>query len=282
MGTNKLHIVGSAGRPEAIKCYLDLIDRREYETTDEVMSDAYREFGLSHPKYEDRLINTKDMTNTLSKLGLVEDNDRQQLTELGKGLVDILVHNEQRFYELLHFVYSSAYFSNPSPNRFISWSYYQISKEFRERAPVNFNNAKQGVVDAVMRTADNQTREGFEDHGTLSEKSINNYRRFVDRLDPAVLQDGEFALREFVSTELVLASIDLLYRTDLAGSRDYGDLMSLDGAPAEALQTLCLVDEDALSDVVEQVVTMDSRLSLKADYSLHVRLSEPVKINDLA
>ena len=58
--------------------------------------------------------------------------------------------------------------------------------------------------------------------------------------------------------------------------------MSLSGAPAEALQTLCLVQEDALTEVVEQAVKMDSRLSLKADYTMHVRLSEPVILSDHA
>jgi hypothetical protein len=280
--SNKLHIVGSAGRPDAIKRYLDLIDRRDYDDVEAVMSDAYHEFGLSHPKYEDRLINTKDMTNTLARLGLVQEDDRQELTEYGRALVDILIHNEQRFYDLLHFVYASAYYRDPSPDRLISWSYYQITKEFCERAPVTFNDAKQEVVESVLRTADNETAPGFNDHGTLSEKSINNYQRFIDPLDPPVLKDGRFELREFVPSELVIAAIDLLYRTDFAGSRDYGGLMSLSGAPAEALQTLCLVKEDAVSEVVEQAVSMDSRLSLKADYTLHVRLSEPVELNDLA
>lgn len=280
--SNKLHIVGSAGRPEAIKRYLDLIDRRDYDDVEAVMSDAYHEFGLSHPKYEDRLINTKDMTNTLARLGLVKEDNRQELTEFGRDLVEVLIHNEQRFYDLLHFVYASAYYRNPSPERLISWSYYQITKEFCERAPVKFNDAKQEVVESVLRTADNETAPGFDDHGTLSEKSINNYRRFISPLDPPVLQDGQFELREFVPSELVLAAIDLLYRTNFAGSQDYGGLMSLSGAPAEALQTLCLVKEDAVSEVVEQAVSMDSRLSLKADYTLHVRLSEPVELNDLS
>lgn len=280
--SNKLHIVGSAGRPEAIKRYLDLIDRRDYDDVEAVMSDAYHEFGLSHPKYEDRLINTKDMTNTLARLGLVKEDNRQELTEFGRDLVEVLIHNEQRFYDLLHFVYASAYYRNPSPERLISWSYYQITKEFCERAPVNFNDAKQEVVESVLRTADNETAPGFDYHGTLSEKSINNYRRFISPLDPPVLQDGQFELREFVPSELVLAAIDLLYRTNFAGSQDYGGLMSLSGAPAEALQTLCLVKEDAVSEVVEQAVSMDSRLSLKADYTLHVRLSEPVELNDLS
>jgi len=280
--SNKLHIVGSAGRPDAIKRYLDLIDRRDYDDVEAVMSDAYHEFGLSHPKYEDRLINTKDMTTTLAKLGLVKGDDRQELTEFGRELVDVLIHKEQRFYDLLHFVYASAYYRDSSPDRFISWSYYQITNEFCERAPVTFNDAKQEVVESVLRTADNETGPGFDDYGTLSEKSINNYRRFITPLDPPVLEDGQFELREFVPSELVLAAIDLLYRTDFAGPRDYGGLMSLSGDPAEALQTLCLVKEDALSEVVEQAVSMDGRLELKADYTLHVRLSEPVELNDFA
>jgi hypothetical protein len=58
--------------------------------------------------------------------------------------------------------------------------------------------------------------------------------------------------------------------------------MSLSGAPAEALQTLCLVREESLSDVVEQAAKMDSRLKIKPDYDMHVRLSEPVNLSDLA
>ncbi|MFC3477745.1 hypothetical protein [Halobacterium litoreum] len=280
--SNKLHIVGSAGRPEAIKHYLDLIDRRDYTSVEDAMSDAYHEFGLSHPSKPGQLINTKDMTTTLARLGLVHEEDRQELTDFGRDLVDVLIHNEQRFYDLLHFVYASAYHRNPSPERFISWSYYQITREYCKRAPVDFNDAKQEVVEAVLQSAETETAPGFDDHGTLSTKSINNYRRFIDELDPPVLQEGRFELREFVPSELVLAAIDLLYRTDFAGSREYGGLMSLSGVPAEALQTLCLVQEDVLSDVVEQAVKMDSRLSLKADYTMHVRLSEPVTIDDLA
>lgn len=279
--SNKIHIVGGAGRLEAIKCYLDLIDRREYDSVEDVMSDAYHEFGLIHPTKPGKPINTRDMTNTLAQLEIVQQDNRQELTELGRELVDILIHNEQRFYDLLHFVYASAYHRNPAPNRLISWSYYQITREYCERSPVDFNDAKQEVVEAVLRTAENETVQGFDDHGTLSKKSINNYRRFIDELDPPALQDGRFELREFVPSELVLASIDLLYRTDFTGA-EYGGLMSLSGAPAEALQTLCLVREESLSDVVEQAAKMDSRLKIKPDYDIHVRLSEPVNLSDLA
>lgn len=280
--SNKIHIVGGPGRPEAIKRYLDLIDRREYDSVEDVLSDAHHEFGLSHPTQPDRLVDDRYLANTLERLGLVQEGNRQELTEFGRELVDVLIHNEQRFYDLLHFVYATAYERDPDPERLISWSYYQITREYCERAPVDFNDAKQEVLEAVLQTAENETDPVFDDHGTLSSKSINNYRRFIDELEPPVLRDGRFELREFVPSELVLASIDFLYRTDFAGTREYGGLMSLSGAPAEALQTLCLVKEDALTEVVEQAVKMDSRLSLKADYTMHVRLSEPVNLNDLA
>ena len=39
----KLHIEGAKHRPEAIKYYLDFIDRREYESVESVMNDVYRE-----------------------------------------------------------------------------------------------------------------------------------------------------------------------------------------------------------------------------------------------
>lgn len=272
----KLHIEGSNDRPEAIRYYLDFIDRQDYDSVEAVMDDVYQKTGLD-------VVNTKNMQTTLAKLGLVEDNDRQQLTDIGRDLVEVLLYNDQLFFELLHFVYATAYHRNPTPDRAISWSYYHICDEYRRRSPVNFDRVKQEVIEAVMDRADRSSDSALADSGPLSGGSITNYARFTKRLDPPVYQDDRFTLRSFAQKELILAAIDHLYRTDIdASTREYGDLVELSGDTVETLCTILLLQEESLADVIEHVASMDSRLNLKSDYQLRVRLTEPVKFNDLA
>jgi len=278
MAKAKLHIEGSKGRPEAIRHYLDFIDRRDYDSVEAVMDDVYRETGLE-------VVNTKNMQTTLAKLGIVEDRDRQQLTDFGDDLVEVLLYNDQLFYELLHFVYATAYHRNSTPDTAISWAYFNICDEYRRRSPVSFDGVKQEVIESVMEKSDRSSDDALADRGPLSGGSITNYRRFIERLEPAVYDDdtGEFTLRNFAQKELVLAAIDHIYRTDIDSStRGYGDLVELTDDTIELLCTVLLLQEEDLPDVIEHVASMDARLNIKSDYQLRVRLTEPVTLNDLA
>lgn len=278
MASAKLHIEGSKGRPEAIRHYLDFIDRRDYDSVEAVMDDVYRETGLE-------VVNTKNMQTTLAKLGIVEDRDRQQLTDFGDELIEVLLYNDQLFYELLHFVYATSYHRNPIPDTAVSWAYFNICDEYRRRSPVNFDGVKQEVIESVMEEADYSSDDALADPGPLSSGSITNYRRFIERLEPEVYDDdtGEFTLRNFAQKEIVLAAIDHIYRTDVDSStRDYGDLVELTDDTIELLCTILLLQEEDLPDVIEHVASMDARLNIKSDYQLRVRLTEPVTLNDLA
>ncbi|MFB6197624.1 MAG: hypothetical protein ABEI52_05055, partial [Halobacteriaceae archaeon] len=197
MASAKLHIEGASGRPEAIKHYLDLIDRRDYDSAEAVMEDAYVEFGLTRPDHDDRQVDIKNMTTTLAKLGLVEPNDRQSLDERGEQLVDVIVYNEDLFYELLHLLYSTVYYRDPSPDTAISWSYFQISAALRRRSPIDFTpDTRQVIAEEVMQKADEANEDPLTDHGPLSDRSLNNYKWFIKELDPPVMDDSnEFQLR---------------------------------------------------------------------------------------
>lgn len=278
MASAKLHIEGAKHRPEAIKHYLDFIDRRDYDSIEDVMNDVYRETGID-------IVNTKGMQTTLAKLGIVEQSDRQQLTARGRELVDVLLHDEELFCELLHFNYATAYHRDPSPDRAISWAYYQISNELRRRSPTDFSGARQEIVEAVEKKAKQSSDESLADPGPLSTGSLNNYQRFIEQLEPTVFDDatGDFTLRSFARSELVLAAIDHLYRTDVdAATREYGDPMRFPDDTVELLCSILLVQEEDLADVIEHVASMDARLSITPDYELSVRLSNPVEINDFA
>lgn len=276
MSKAKLHIEGSSGRPEAIKHYLDFVDRREYSSLDSVMSDIYQETGMD-------VVNTKGMLVTLSKLGIVQEDDRQSLTDLGRSLVDILIYDEQLFYEFLHFRYVTAFQRDRSANKSISWSYYMITEELRKRSPTDYNKAKQGVMEAVSQQADKSGHESLSDHGPVSSRSMNAYRRFINQLEPSVLDsDGRVTLRGLPKREIILAAIDHVYRVDVVSSSiNHGNPLSIDAA-ADTLQTLLFVPENELTDIIEHVASMDGRLELMSDYKLKIRLYNEVNLDDFA
>jgi len=283
MSSTKLHIEGGTGRPDAIKAYLDLIDRREYDSASAVMEDAYVEFNLTRPNKTDREVDTKGMLTTLSNLGLVEENNRQQLTELGEEFIDVIIYNEDAFFALFHLLYSTAYYRNPSRNTGISWSYFQISDAYRRRAPTNFSDSRQEVIEEVMEEADQMDSPVFDDPGPLSKRSLNSYRRFIEKLDPPVLEDGTFDLRSFPEKELVLGAVDSLYRSNVVfETLRYGDRLELSEESKNFLCTVLLVYEDDLPDLLAHTASMDGRLSIESDYSIRIRLTKEVNIDDLA
>lgn len=288
--TNKMHIEGGTARVEAIRYYLDLIDQSDYSSVEEVMDDAYHRLGFPDPASYSQLdkpeVNTKNMASTLSRLGLVEDNNPQQLKDRGQQLVDVLLRDEDLFYEFLHFIYATTYQQQPSADRLISWAYYQISTELYAKAPVEYtNDVKQDIVDTVMFRAEEAEGPGFDDPGPLSTKSLNNYRRFIQALDPPVFDPdtNTIQLREYAREELILLTLDHIYRSDrVVETADYGDLIELTDDVIDHVCTICLVEENAFLDLVEDVAARYRQLSTQSDYALRVRLSEPVNMNDLA
>lgn len=287
---SKLHIEGGTARAAAIKNYLDLIDRFEYDSVDAVMEDAMHRFGFPDPdEYDELTVDTKGMELELSRLKIVEEGNRQQLTKLGHRLVDVLITDEELFYNLLHLFYATGYLRDPAPARTFSWAYYQISSELRTRAPVDFENASQDIIETVMNTADQKDHEHFEEHGPLSNRSMTSYEAFVRELRPPVFNDdgeGEtFLTREFVPPGLYLAAVDHIYQAEtVMPALTYGDLIDLSsgGEGAEVLCTLCLLEEGSLTDMAEHTADMYSQLSIKSDYRLRVRLSDPIDISTLA
>lgn len=275
MAKAKLHIEGSTGRPEIIKHYLDFIDKRQYKSLDAAKSDIYQETGME-------VVNTKGMLVTLSKLAIVQEDNRQTLTELGRSLVDLLIYDEQLFYEFLHLRYATAFHRDPSISKSISWSYYTITEELCKRTPTDYDNIKQDIMEIVNQRADRSNRESLSNHGPVSNRSMNAYQRFINQLKPSVIDNGRVTLRDLPRREMVIAAIDHVYRTDVVSSTvEYGNPLSI-GAAANALQTLLLVPENKLTDIIEHVASMDGRLELMSDYELKVRLRNEVRIDDFS
>jgi len=139
------------------------------------------------------------------------------------------------------------------------------------------------VIEEVMEKADQMGSPVFDNPGPLSKRSLNSYKRFIEKLDPPVLEDGTFDLRSFGQTELVIGAVDSLYRSDaIFKSLRYGDRLELSKESKEFLSTVLLVHEDNLPELLEHTASMDGRLSIESDYSIRIRLTEEVNIDDLA
>ena len=134
-----------------------------------------------------------------------------------------------------------------------------------------------------MEKADQMDSPIFDNPGPLSKRSLNSYRRFIEKLDPPVLEEETFELRSFAQKELVLGAIDSLYRSDVIfETLRYGDRLELSEESKNFLCTVLLVHQDDLTKLLEHTASMDGRLSIESDYSIRIRLTEEVNINDLA
>jgi len=274
----KIHIEGGDRRPIGIRDYLDLIDQYEYRSKDEVIQDAYDR------GYELGELDTKNMVSTLSKLGLVEKENKQNLTRLGEQLVEVSIYNPELFFELLHGIYSTAFYRDPSPDRRISWAYYSVSEFLYEEAPVDsFTNRKQDIVDDLIYKSDEKTEISNEERGAFSRKSVNGYEKFIEHLNPAVLQDGKFLLRSRGPVELVLYVIDAIYNSPIIASTvGYGDLLDLSDDVRKFLGVTTLVDPQSIDELLTQTASAYDILNVEADYRVRLRLRDEVSINDLA
>lgn len=277
----KLHIEQQA-TPDLIYDYLDIIESEKYNSMNEVYDAAY-EMGYN--------LGEQTKTNippTLKRLKIVEESNPQKLTKLGKDLVKIMLYDHELYCNILHFIYSSAYERDPTAERLISWSYKHVTRKIFEMSPIdNFVDIKQDIVDSVEYTAREKSRKsdpGFEEGEsyTFSTTSINGYKRYIEMLDPPVLtDDGGIKLRTFVPPELLLLSIDHIYRTNLISEStyDYGDLVELSDNVREELCTFCLLSDEHLEKMLNLASRNYDILNVESDYAIRLRLSQEVNLD---
>lgn len=277
--TAKIHIEGGDRRPIAMRDYLDLIDQYNYNSEEEVVQDAYDR------GYELGELNTKNMVPTLTSLELVQEDDQQQLSDLGRQLIGVSIYDPDLFFELLHWVYSTAYFRSPGPNRLISWSYFKTSEFLYKSAPVDsFSGRKQDIVDEVIYESDREDGPGFdaEDPGAFSTKSVNGYQKFIERLDPPVLDDNQITLRSRAPDELLLLAIDTVYRSPIiAETVEYGDLLDLSDEVIEFIGVITLLDPQSIERALEQAAGAYDLIQIEADYRVRLRVNKEIAIDDL-
>lgn len=279
--TAKLHIEGGDRRPIAIRDYLDLIDQYDYESAEDVYQDAY-ERG-----YELGELGTKNMLSTMEKLGIVDQNDPQQLTATGQAFIQVSLYDPNLFFELLHGLYSTAYLRDPGPDRGISWAYYKISEYLNQVSPVDsFTDIKQDIVDDIVYKSeqpDTMFGTDLDDPGSFSRKSVNGYEKFISRLSPTVLTGDEFSLRQRAPEEVLLYTIDAIYESPLlVPAIEYGDLLDFSDEVREVISVATLIDPQAVRDAVEQTAEVYNYMSLESDYRVRLRLRNKVSVDEFA
>jgi hypothetical protein len=277
--TPKFHI-GDPG-PEELYEYLDTVEARKPTSNPELRSEA-AELGHS--------LGTLEKTTAgavLGRLGIVQPADQFSYTEMGDALVDVMYSDRELFYNLLHFLYYTAYDRYPEEYVYSSYTYAAFTNYLYKNAPFDSLHGQKGtIVGEVTEQAesDSEIDLSYTSKGvSLSNKSLNNYLQYLERLSPAVnpAQPGEsagFVHRSFCPPGLLLVAVDYLYRQK---GLDYNTLLRLTDETKSQLKQICILSEEGFNEVLDYTEQAYSQFSKKHDFGLNLRLDEEVTFHDL-
>ncbi len=208
----------------------------------------------------------------LRKIGLLKKNGLH-LTDAGVLCSQILLRQPSLFYELIHFYHYILWDENkPELNRF-SWTYRTVCKNLWEQPSVRMDT--RALLDRVI--ADLIQTFPEENDVSLSTNTINGVLSWLEVLEPKVFVGGVFIRRPFAPPELALLAIQHLYETQKI---EYGELLVLDDKALNDIAVLCLVDYDALSEILSEAERRFEWFELQKGWGYFARLQRPPDLTE--
>jgi hypothetical protein len=215
----------------------------------------------------------------------VKEEDHFELTEMGDSLVDIMYSNRKLFYNLLHYLYYTAYDRYPDKHIFMSYSYRTITNYLFDNAPFSTLHGTKGeIVGEVEQQAqrDNldlsQTQRGV----SVSTKTMNNYMQYLAPLEPSVNpnepdEEPGFTQRNFCPPELFLMAVDFEYKfTDT----EFNTLLRITDDAEHRIKSLCMISGEGFNEVMGFAAQAYPFFSKEQDFGLNVRLDREVTFLD--
>ncbi len=280
----KVHIEGGTRRPEAIRYYLDVASLGDFSDTEDVMNEVFHRYGFP----SEGSVNTEKIGTFLSRFGIVEDDDRQSLTDTGDQLLRVLLEDETLFYELLSLHIATYFHSHPSEDTLPSWTYYKTIEYLLENRPVKVqetSTAKTVVSHLSAEAEQRNTDDLLENVGALSNKTFRNFVHFIKPLEPSVLDDGVFTGRTRVKTDVFAMALDKAYQSEFVQpTTDYGDLITISpGSPGnEFLRTVCGIQRSYVVEIAEQAGRMYEEIECTSDFEVKVRIREELSYDQFS
>ncbi len=166
-----------------------------------------------------------------------------QLTELGKQLVDTYSTNCELFYDIIHFLFYSAYRRSQDVHRGRFWLYASMCDQLWQAAPAPIANL---VLTNQLQIESRIAFPGLTP--SFSEKSVGGVFPWLQMLTPPFLSKQEAknqlhsTRRNYCTPQLFHLATELIYRT--AEVLQYGASLAINEQHIEAICKACLLDTE--------------------------------------
>jgi predicted transcriptional regulator len=199
-------------------------------------------------------------TWSLAGLGRIEKSGTQknifQITELGKQLIEIYSTNSELFYDLIHFLYYSAYCRSKDVRRGRFWLYANVCDQLWIEAPAQINNS---VLTNQLQIECRATFPAYSP--SFSDKSVGGIFPWLQMMSPPFLskQPTKNQLystrRSHCTPQLFHLATEMIYTT-IEGLK-YGASLTINRRHIEAISRACLLDTERfwyMSDLTQMSI----------------------------
>lgn len=190
---------------------------------------------------------------TADEMGIIEKKPNQvKLSSIGCNLSRI---REEARPDLFHYLMYTGW-SEHKPTHFLqSWAYQRICNQYWEMGDVDISANTKRLVEEITNEAGNYFTGLVEDFSEISfsSKSINGAHKWLDSINPQVLEKSgkeyrRFKRREFCPPELLIMAIGYILRDD-PDATNIDILLSKD--KRDKICQLCLLEPTALERTLD-------------------------------
>lgn len=193
-------------------------------------------------------------TWALLKLGELKINQNRRSTfrllALGKQLQETYSTNQELFFDLMHYLFYSAWLRSNNPRLGRFWVYAKVCNHLWDIAP--------SAMDSFGLTSSLQieSKDAFRDFDPkFPERGVRSVYPWLSVLTPQFLKksssqrDLASEKREFCSPQLFHLALDLLYNQK---QLKYGTSMAIGENEIKAICRVCLLDENRFWEMVDR------------------------------
>ncbi len=222
------------------------------------------------------------LTWSLAGIGQIEKHGTRRikknifcLTELGKQLIDTYSTNSELFYDLIHFLFYSAYCRSKDIQRVRFWLYASVCDRLWQDAP------RLADASALTHRLQIESQTAFSGYDpSFSEQSVGGIFPWLQTLSPPFLtKQGTRGQRyserrSYCTPQLFHLATDLVYTT-MEGLQ-YGASLAINDRHIESICKPCLLNPEHFWDMAELTQMTVGRYEIRrGQWGTSIALSGP-------
>lgn len=192
--------------------------------------------------------------NRLSDLGLLEKTKENNkihyaLTSEGENAKDLLIYNEELFYDYMHYLHMKSAFEEEKDGYFLT--YFLILRDIYEKGVVR---TQKEIISDVFKEIKNILGENIAFKKSQNKTSVGKTKRWVkEPMTPPFLIDKEVNYRKDVDPFVILMSISSYY---LKEGIPYNTPIILNDETKKEIAMMGLLDEKYFSSNIDKMSNM--------------------------